>query len=92
MICSKESDSGNGSPRRWGWGIPLKENDPQPESIMFLRESRVAVNTQNEVFLGERGAAIPLQICGRISSRFLARFCVVFQHVDSVLTLAKEDG
>jgi hypothetical protein len=26
----KKSDSGNGSPRRWGWGIPLKKTIRHP--------------------------------------------------------------
>jgi hypothetical protein len=32
MGGGKEKDSGQGSPRRWGWGIPLKKTIRQPES------------------------------------------------------------
>jgi hypothetical protein len=32
----KKGGPGNGSPRRWGWGIPLKENDPLPEPSPFV--------------------------------------------------------
>jgi len=31
----KEGDSGNGSPRRWGWGIPLKKTIRHPNREDF---------------------------------------------------------
>jgi hypothetical protein len=34
----KESDSGNGSPRRWGWGIPLKKTIRHPNRPEFCQK------------------------------------------------------
>jgi hypothetical protein len=31
----KKGDSGNGSPRRWGWGIPLKKTIRHPNRKDF---------------------------------------------------------
>jgi hypothetical protein len=33
----KKKDSGNGSPRRWGWGIPLKKTIRHPNRFGFLK-------------------------------------------------------
>jgi hypothetical protein len=43
-VIGKRSDSGNDSPRRWGWGIPLKENDPLPESPAIFADLAEVVN------------------------------------------------
>jgi len=35
-----EEDSGNGSPRRWGWGIPLKKTIRHPNREYLLQNSQ----------------------------------------------------
>jgi hypothetical protein len=35
----KNGDSGNGSPRRWGWGIPLKKTIRHPNHAHFQHKA-----------------------------------------------------
>jgi hypothetical protein len=43
--CREEKgDSGNGSPRRWGWGIPLKKTIRHPNRIGVSAKACIGVN------------------------------------------------